>query len=81
MLAACVAAGWDTGSYLAPDHPLQQSVAAQVERLSGEVPVATGIDGCGKGYVTGWLVKSILKRAFQAYYDLSFWIECSFATA
>ena len=39
-----------------------------------------GIDGCGKGYVTGRLVKSILKRDFQAYYDLSFWIECSFAT-
>ena len=47
MLAACVAAGWDTSSYLSPDHPLQRSVAAQVERLSGEVPVATGIDGCG----------------------------------
>ncbi len=47
MLAACVAAGWDTSSYLSPDHPLQRSIAAQVERLCGEVPVATGIDGCG----------------------------------
>ncbi len=47
MLAACVAAGWDTTSYLAPDHPLQRSVAEQVHRLSGEEPVATGIDGCG----------------------------------
>lgn len=47
MLAACVAAGWDTGTYLSPDHPLQLSVAEQVRRLSGEEPVATGIDGCG----------------------------------
>lgn len=47
MLTACVAAGWDTASYLDPDHPLQRSVAEQVRALSGEEPVATGIDGCG----------------------------------
>lgn len=47
MLTACVAAGWDTDSYLSPDHPLQRSVAEQVRRLSGEEPVAIGIDGCG----------------------------------
>ncbi len=47
MLAACVAAGWDIESYLSPDHPLQRSVADRVRALSGEEPVATGIDGCG----------------------------------
>lgn len=47
MLMACVAAGWDQRSYLSPDHPLQQLVAEKVAELSGERPVATGIDGCG----------------------------------
>jgi L-asparaginase II len=47
MLMACVAAGWNLRSYLSPLHPLQQQVAGQVAELSGETPVATGIDGCG----------------------------------
>ncbi|MFI0450808.1 asparaginase [Actinomadura sp. 6N118] len=47
MLAACVVAGWPTESYLAPEHPLQQAVWGVVEELSGEKPVAVGVDGCG----------------------------------
>ncbi|MTD16093.1 asparaginase [Nakamurella sp. YIM 132087] len=47
MLTACVAAGWDTASYLDTEHPLQRSVAATVAGLAGEDPVAVGIDGCG----------------------------------
>ncbi|KAB2347879.1 asparaginase [Actinomadura rudentiformis] len=47
MLAACVVAGWPTDSYLAPEHPLQQAVRDVVEELSGEKPVAVGVDGCG----------------------------------
>ncbi|MFG2006637.1 asparaginase [Spirillospora sp. NPDC048911] len=47
MLATCVVAGWPTDSYLAPDHPLQQAVQTVVEELSGEKPVAVGVDGCG----------------------------------
>ncbi|MBO2454875.1 asparaginase [Actinomadura barringtoniae] len=47
MLAACVAAGWPTESYLAPDHPLQLAVRDVVTRLAGEEPVAVGVDGCG----------------------------------
>jgi L-asparaginase II len=47
MLAACRAAGWDTGSYRDPAHPLQRVVRATLEELSG-VPVAhTTVDGCG----------------------------------
>ena len=44
MLAACAAAGWPTGSYLDPDHPLQQEIRRTVEDLSGEPPGATGVD-------------------------------------
>ncbi len=47
MLATCVVNGWETATYLEPDHPLQRAVAATVEELSG-VPVAlTAVDGCG----------------------------------
>ncbi|MBW8485343.1 asparaginase [Actinomadura parmotrematis] len=47
MLAACVAAGWPTATYLDADHPLQRLVAEVVEELTGEKPAAVGIDGCG----------------------------------
>jgi L-asparaginase II len=47
MLTACVAHDWPIGGYLAPDHPLQQRVADEVTRLTGEAPSAVGIDGCG----------------------------------
>ncbi len=47
MLTACVEHGWDTASYLAVDHPLQQSVHDQISRLAEERPAAVGIDGCG----------------------------------
>ncbi|WP_151525472.1 asparaginase [Serinicoccus kebangsaanensis] len=47
MLAACVAAGWDTATYLDPAHPLQQLVVEVIEEFTGErVEVAT-VDGCG----------------------------------
>ncbi len=62
MLAACVAHGWDTRSYLDSDHPLQHLVRDQVARLSGEVPSAVGIDGCGAPLFAVSLVG--LARAF-----------------
>lgn len=46
MLATCVAAGWSTDDYLDPAHPLQQAVAATLERFAGGV-AAVGVDGCG----------------------------------
>ena len=47
MLATCVAAGWDTSSYLDPAHPLQQAVREVVQELTG-VPVQhVTVDGCG----------------------------------
>jgi L-asparaginase II len=47
MLATCVAAGWDTGSYLEPGHPLQQLIARTLADLTDEPEGATGVDGCG----------------------------------
>jgi L-asparaginase II len=47
MLATCVAAGWDTATYLDVDHPLQVAVRETVAGLTG-VPVAhVTVDGCG----------------------------------
>ncbi|MEP7053653.1 MAG: asparaginase [Actinomycetota bacterium] len=47
MLAACVAAGWPTQGYTAPDHPLQIQVRRVIEEFAGETVQAVGIDGCG----------------------------------
>lgn len=47
MLATCVLAGWPTGSYLDPGHPLQTGIRAVVENLAGERVAAVGVDGCG----------------------------------
>lgn len=47
MLLACVANGWPTAGYLEPQHPFQQHVREVVERLVGERPAATAVDGCG----------------------------------
>jgi L-asparaginase II len=47
MLLTCLAAGWPTDGYVAPDHPLQERLRATVEELSGEEVTAVGVDGCG----------------------------------
>jgi L-asparaginase II len=47
MLATCVAAGWPTGGYRDPGHPLQRKIHQAVARLSGEAVARTGVDGCG----------------------------------
>lgn len=47
MLLACRAAGWDVAGYLDPQHPLQVHVRDVIERMTGERPAATAIDGCG----------------------------------
>ncbi len=48
MLAACVAAGWPTADYVAPDHPLQRLNRGHVAAYAGlaAVDVALGTDGC-----------------------------------
>ena len=47
FLRACVAAGWPTGSYLSPDHPLQRRVAALVSEMGEYQVEPVGVDGCG----------------------------------
>lgn len=47
FLSACVASGWDTETYLDPQHPLQLSVMAAVEEFSGAPIGSIAIDGCG----------------------------------
>jgi L-asparaginase II len=64
MLATCVAAGWDPATYLQPEHPLQQLIAATIADLAAEPIVATGVDGCGAPVVAVSLTG--LARAFTA---------------
>lgn len=63
MLAACVATGWPTESYLDPQHPGQVEIANLVEELTGEAVGPPGVDGCGyptlRGSVRG------MARAYQ----------------
>ena len=64
MLATCVAAGWPTGSYLDPAHPLQVALRRSVEDLAGEQFAAAGVDGCGAPVFA--LSLAGLTRAFRA---------------
>jgi L-asparaginase II len=47
MLRTCVANGWDTASYLSPEHPLQRALRASIERQAGEAVAHVAVDGCG----------------------------------
>lgn len=47
FLATCVAAGWDTKTYLQFEHPLQVSIRQALEEYSGEPINFTTVDGCG----------------------------------
>ena len=47
MLLACAVNGWDTASYLHPQHPLQVLVRETVERVTGETVEHDAVDGCG----------------------------------
>ena len=47
FLWACTENGWDTHSYLEPNHPLQQRIRSVIEEYCGESIAHLGIDGCG----------------------------------
>ncbi len=64
MLACCVAAGWPTGSYRDPGHPLQVQIRLTVQDLAGEAVTAVGVDGCGAPLFA--LTLGGLARAFRA---------------
>ncbi len=65
MLAACKANGWPMADYLAPEHPLQQLVAATLTDLAGEPVAHTGTDGCGAPLMAVSL--TALARTFRAF--------------
>jgi len=47
FLATCVKNGWDTKTYLQPEHPLQKLIVEVIQEFSGEkIPLST-FDGCG----------------------------------
>lgn len=64
MLLTCVTNGWDTATYLSPDHPLQQGIAAAFAELTGEPVAVTAVDGCGAPLLSTSLTG--LARAFRA---------------
>jgi len=64
MLLTCVVNGWDTATYRAPDHPLQQGIAATFAELTGEPVAVTAVDGCGAPLLSTSLTG--LARAFRA---------------
>jgi L-asparaginase II len=47
LLATCVANGWPLETYLSPEHPLQQAIAAAFAELTGEPVGCVAVDGCG----------------------------------
>jgi L-asparaginase II len=64
MLATCVLRGWDTASYLEPEHPLQVELRRGLEELTGERVAHTAVDGCG---APAWAISlTALARAYRA---------------
>ncbi len=47
FLWACTENGWDTKTYLDPEHPVQKRVARVVEEYAQEKPAVWSVDGCG----------------------------------
>ncbi len=47
MLATCVVNGWDTKTYLDPEHPLQIAIRQEIQTLIGDSVISTTVDGCG----------------------------------
>lgn len=64
MLATCVLRGWDTATYLDPEHPLQLAISQTFARLTGEPVTTVAVDGCGAPLLSTSLTG--LARAFAA---------------
>jgi L-asparaginase II len=67
MLATCVANDWPLGSYLAPQHPVQQAIRSEIESLTESPVHAVVIDGCGAPMFA--LTLAGLARAFASLVD------------
>jgi len=64
MLLTCVTNGWDTATYLDPQHPLQLGIAEAFADLTGEAVEVVAVDGCGAPLLSTSLTG--LARAFRA---------------
>ena len=64
MLATCAANGWDTATYLSPEHPLQQAIKRRFAELTGLPVEAVAVDGCGAPLLSTSLVG--LAQAFRS---------------
>jgi len=64
MLATCVANGWDTTSYLSPEHPLQVAIKEAFAVLTCEPVEFVAVDGCGAPLLSTTLTG--LARGFRA---------------
>lgn len=62
MLATCAFNGWPTDTYLDPDHPVQQAIAAAFAEMTGEPVTVVAVDGCGAPLLSTSLIG--LARAF-----------------
>jgi L-asparaginase II len=63
MLATCVVNGWDTATYLEPEHPLQVQLRAHLETVVGDPVAHTAVDGCG---APAWAIPlTALARAYR----------------
>ncbi len=62
MLATCAFNGWPTDTYLDPDHPVQQAIAAAFAEMTGEPVAVVAVDGCGAPLLSTSLTG--LARAF-----------------
>lgn len=56
MLATCVVNGWDTATYLAPEHPLQQAIRATFAEVTGVPVEVDAVDGCGAPLLSTTLI-------------------------
>ncbi len=63
MLATCVENGWDTSTYLSPEHPLQVVIRETFADLTGEDVAMVAVDGCGAPLLSTSLPG--LARAFR----------------
>jgi L-asparaginase II len=63
MLATCVLNGWDTESYLEPEHPLQKIICETFADMTGEPVEAIAVDGCGAPLLSASLTG--LARGFR----------------
>ncbi len=62
MLATCAFNGWPTDTYLDPDHPVQEAIAAAFAEMTGEPVTTVAVDGCGAPLLSTSLTG--LARAF-----------------